>query len=119
ARPSVQNVHLSDSVLGDALGYGAGANGRQSKSEYRGPRGERADIAAVLKGAPLKRIIESDSALKQQVADATKALQEEEQADQAEETLARASKATLERKFRSCVSVWAERTRSICSISSV
>jgi hypothetical protein len=50
---------------------------------------------AVLKGVPLKRIIESDSALKQQVADATKALQAEEQADQAEETLARASKAAL------------------------
>jgi hypothetical protein len=47
---------------------------------------------AVLKGAPFKRIIDSDSALKQQVADATKALQEEEQADRAEETLAGASR---------------------------
>jgi hypothetical protein len=33
--------------------------------------------------------------VKQQIADATKALQEEEQADQAEETLARASQAVL------------------------
>lgn len=55
---------------------------------------ERAEITAVLKGDALKRLIESDGELKQQVADATKALKREE-ADQAEEVLARTSKAAL------------------------
>ena len=48
----------------------------------------------MLKGDALKRLIKSDGELKQQVADATKALKGEE-ADQAEEVLARTSKAAL------------------------
>jgi hypothetical protein len=43
----------------------------------------------------LRSLAPGPSCVKQQIADATKALQEEEQADQAEETLARASQAVL------------------------
>jgi hypothetical protein len=95
-------VSASDPALGNALGEfqqvvltALDETAANLKASTAARAAERADIMAVLKGAPLKRIIESDSALKQQVADATKALQEEEQADQAEETLARASKAAL------------------------
>lgn len=95
-------VSASDPVLGDALvefqrivRATLDQAGADLKASSAARAAERADIVAVLKGAPLRRIIESDSALKQQVADATKALQEEERADQAEETLARASKAAL------------------------
>jgi len=95
-------VSASDPVLGNALGEfqqivraTLDQAGTDLKASSAARAAERAEIVAVLKGAPLRRIIESDSALKQQVADATKALQEEEQADQAEETLARASKAAL------------------------
>jgi len=95
-------VSASDSVLGDALGEfqqivrtaleQAAAN---LKASTAARAAERADVAAVLESAALKRVIKSDSELKQQVADASKALKEEEQAGQAEETLARASKAAL------------------------
>jgi hypothetical protein len=95
-------VSASDPVLGSALGEfqqvvrtALEQTAANLKAGTAARAAERADIMAVLKGAPLKRIIESDSVLKQQVADATKALQAEEQADQAEETLARASKAAL------------------------
>ena len=58
--------------------------------------GERDEFAAVIKRAAVKRIIDSDAELKQQVADAAKAHKEEEQqAEQAEQTLATASDAAL------------------------
>src|SRR5262249_22363349 len=95
-------VSVSDPVLGNALGEfeqvvrtALEQTAANLKASTAARAAERADIVAVLKGAPLRRIIESDSALKQQVRNATKALQEEQQADQAEETLARASKAAL------------------------
>lgn len=95
-------VSASDPALGNALGEfqqvvrtALDETAANLKASTAARAAERADIVAVLKGAPLKRIIESDSAVKHQVAEATKALEEEEQADQAEETLARASKAAL------------------------
>jgi hypothetical protein len=95
-------VSASDPVLGNALGEfqqvvrtALDETAANLKASTAARAAERADIMAVLKGAPLRRIIEADSALKQQVADATKALQEEEEADKSEETLARASKAAL------------------------
>ena len=94
-------VSESDPVLGDALGElqriiqtaldQAATNLKASRAARAA---ERAEITAVLKGDALNRLIESDSELKQQVADASRALKEEE-ADQAEEVLARTSKAAL------------------------
>ena len=43
---------------------------------------ERAEVTATVKGAAGKRLIESDAELKQQVADATKAIKEEQQHDE-------------------------------------
>jgi hypothetical protein len=94
-------VSESDPVLGDALGElqkiiqtaleQAAANLKASRTARTA---ERAEITVVLKGDALKRLMESDGDLKQQVADASKALKEEE-ADQAEEVVARTSKAAL------------------------
>ena len=57
---------------------------------------EREEFAAIVKRAAVKRMIDSDADLKQQVADAAKAHQDEgQQADQAEQTLVAASKAAL------------------------
>lgn len=57
---------------------------------------ERAEVTATVKGAAGKRLIESDAELKQQVADATKAIKEEQQHDeQAAQSLEAASKAAL------------------------
>ncbi len=57
---------------------------------------ERDEFAAVVKRAAVKRMIDSDAELKQQVADAAKAHKDEEQqAEQAEQNLATASKAAL------------------------
>jgi hypothetical protein len=57
---------------------------------------ERSDLASVLKGPALKRVIGDDKDLAQQVADAQKAITAEEKDDkQAQETLVSMSKAAL------------------------
>jgi len=54
---------------------------------------ERADIAALLKTAAFKRVLESDADVKQQVAAATKDFKDEQQqADEDEKTVAAAAK---------------------------
>jgi hypothetical protein len=58
--------------------------------------GERDEVIEVTKRAAVKRIIDADAELKQQVTDATKAFKEDQQqAEQAEQDLAAASKAAL------------------------
>ena len=57
---------------------------------------ERADVVAALKSAPLRRALESDAELKQQVEEAIKALkQDEQQMEEAEPLLAQVSKAAM------------------------
>ncbi len=94
-------VSESDPVLGDPLGelqkivqtaldQAAG----NLKANRAARAAERAEITAVLKGDAIRRLMDLDGELKQQVADVSKVLKEEE-ADQAEEVLARTSKAAL------------------------
>jgi hypothetical protein len=91
----------SDSVPGKALADfeqlvhdGLNSATERLKAGKAARAAERADVTAVFKTAAVKRLLESDAELKQQVADATKGFKEDQQAaEQAEHALTVASKA--------------------------
>lgn len=94
------NTSASESVAGDALddfrqlirsGLDAAATKLKEGNEAR--TAERAAVAAVLKTSVVKRIVETDTRLKQQIESVTKALEDDrQQAKEAERAVEAATK---------------------------
>ena len=72
--------------------------GKSLRAAHAAASSGRADVTTALNTAALKRLVESDAALKQQVADVTKAFrQDQADAQQAETDFGAAAKAALEK----------------------